>query len=327
MAVNFGFYNGGNRKYCDCAIMNEFDALFSLSGLSLDRLRSFLMVAEAGNLANAAKGEVTRQSQFSRQIKELEAFFGVALTRRVGRRIEITDEGRRLALVIRRQFRELDDFREAMNGRPVGVRIGSQGSVIDWLVVPRLGLVREALGPAVVELEQLRTREVVRAVTDGRLDFGIVRADAVPAETKGRPLGQVGYAVFGASPLWQGCASAKELLDKAPVAELLPGGQFIDRWQHWLAMEKVRPQVVARVPSFTDLARVVQAGHAVAALPAMAAADFDPKQFKHANIAALKPRQLVMIANPRSLDRAGIAPGVEARLAGVLECGGKGSTP
>jgi DNA-binding transcriptional LysR family regulator len=155
-------------------------------------------------------------------------------------------------------------------------------------------------------------------VTDGRLDFGIVRADAVPAETKGRLLGQVGYAVFGANRLWRGYATVKELLGKAPVAELLPGGQFIDRWQHWLAMEKIRPQVVARVPSFTDLARVIQAGHAVAGLPAMAAADFDPKKFKHAKIDALKPRQLVLIANPRSLDRTGIAPGVAVRLGEAL---------
>ena len=94
--------------------MNEFERLFTVSGLSLDRLRTFLRVAEAGNLAKAALGDVTKQSQFSRQIKELEAFFGVALTRRVGRRIEITQEGNQLALIIRRQFRELDDFRESM---------------------------------------------------------------------------------------------------------------------------------------------------------------------------------------------------------------------
>ena len=74
--------------------MNEFARLFTVSGLSLDRLRTFLRVAVAGNLAKAAKGDATQQSQFSRQIKELEAFFGVALTRRVGRRIEITDEDR-----------------------------------------------------------------------------------------------------------------------------------------------------------------------------------------------------------------------------------------
>ncbi|MCX6872212.1 MAG: LysR family transcriptional regulator, partial [Verrucomicrobia bacterium] len=159
--------------------MNEFDRLFALAGLSLDRLRTFLRVAEAGNLSKAALGDVTKQSQFSRQIKELEGYFGVAFTRRVGRRIEIAPEGLRLADLIRRHFGELDDFREAMNGRPVCVRIGTQGSLIDWLLLPRLAACREALGGALVELEQLRSADIVRGVTDGRLDFGIVRDDAV----------------------------------------------------------------------------------------------------------------------------------------------------
>jgi DNA-binding transcriptional LysR family regulator len=301
--------------------MNEFERLFDVSGLSLDRLRTFLRVVEAGNLTKAAQGDVTKQSQFSRQIKELESFFGVALTRRVGRRIEIADEGHRLALVIRRHFRELDDFREAMAGRSVSVRFGSQGSIIDWLLVPRLGVIREALGNAMIELEQLRTLDVVRAVADGRLDFGIVREDAVPAETKRWRLGSVGYALFAANALWKGCVTAEDVIRKAPVADLLAGGQFSTRWQEWLAKEKLRPRVSARVSSFTDLARVVQAGEAAAVLPNLAAVDFDPKKFRHEPIAALKNRTLVLIANARSLDRSGTASGVEARLSEVLKLG------
>jgi DNA-binding transcriptional LysR family regulator len=286
--------------------MNEFERLFDVSGLSLDRLRSFLQVVEAGGQAKAAMGDPTKQSQFSRQIKEMEGFFGVALTRRVGRRIEITDEGKRLALIIRRQFRELDDFRESMAGRSVSVRIGSQGSVIDWLLVPRLADIHKALGNAMVELEQLRTADVVRAVADGRLDFGIVREDAVPKEIKRWRLGEVGYALFAANILWKGCSTVQEIVSKAPIADLLTGGQFPNRWQEWLNKEKIAPRVLARVSSFTDLVRIVQSGHAAAVLPDLAAVDFDPKKFPHLPIVALKPRTLVLIANTRSLDRIGI---------------------
>jgi DNA-binding transcriptional LysR family regulator len=299
--------------------MKEFDRIFDVSGLSLDRLRTFLRVVEAGNLTKAARGDQTKQSQFSRQIKELENFFGVALTRRVGRQIEITDEGRRLALVIRRQFRELDDFREAMAGRSVSVRIGSQGSIIDWLLVPRLGDISQALGNAMVELEQLRTLDVVRAVADGRLDFGIVREDALTAETKRLRLGTVGYALFAANALWKGCASAEDVIRKAPVADLLPGGQFPTRWQEWLTKQNLRPRVLARVSSFTDLARVVQAGHAAAVLPEMAAVDFDPKRYAHRSVPALRSRTLVLFANARSLDRSGLTIGAASRLADLLK--------
>lgn len=301
--------------------MNQFDQLFDVSGLSLDRLRSFLKVAEAGNLTTAAQGDAVKQSQYSRQIKELEGFFGVALTRRVGRRIEITDEGRKLALVIRRQFRELDDFRESMAGRCVRLSFGSQGSVIEWLLVPRLAEMSRVLGYVTIEAEQMRSMDVVRAVADGRHDFGIVRENALPPETKRQRLGSVGYAVFAANSLWKGCGSATQLLGKVPVAELLPGGQFAQRWQQWLGEMKLRPKVAARASSFTDLARVVLHGHAAAVLPEMAAVDFDPKKFKHERIAALKPRTLVLISNARSLDRVGIRKTAVVDLVQILRHG------
>ena len=301
--------------------MNEFERLFDVSGLSLDRLRTFLRVVEAGNLAKAAMGDVNKQSQYSRQVKELEVFFGVALTRRVGRRIEITEEGSRLALLIRRQFCELDDFRESMAGRSVNIRLGSQGSVIDWLVVPRLAAIRKTLGDAMVELEQMRSADVVRAVADGRIDFGIVREDAVPAEIKRWRLGAVGYALFAANALWKGNATVEDVIQNVPVAELLSGGQFPGRWHQWLVKEGLTPQVFARDTSFTDLARVVQAGQVAAVLPDLAAVDFDSKKFGYQAIPALRARTMVLIANARSLERSGIAPGVATKLAEVLKLG------
>jgi len=79
--------------------------------------------------------------------------------------------------------------------------------------------------------------------------------------------------------------------------------------------------VLARVSSFTDLTRVVHAGHAAAVLPDLAAVDFDPKKFKRVPIAALKPRKLILIANSRSLDRSGLASGISEKLAELLQMG------
>jgi DNA-binding transcriptional LysR family regulator len=297
--------------------MNKFDNLFAISGLSIDRLHTFLQVVEAGNISKAALGDATKQSQFSRQITEMEAFFGVALTRRVGRRIEITEEGNRLALLIRRQFSELDDFRESMAGRSINVRIGSQGSILNWLVMPRL-MAQQTIGNVTLELEQMRSLDVVRAVADGRLDFGIVREDALPKGLKRWKLGQVGYAVFASNALWKNAASAEELIAKAPAIELLPGGQFSTRWQAWLEKQKLHPKVIARVSSFTDAAKAVQTGHVAAVLPQIAAVDFDPKKYHSLPIPALDHRALVLITNARSIDRAGLSAACAERLAKLL---------
>jgi DNA-binding transcriptional LysR family regulator len=298
--------------------MSNFERLFTTSGLSLERLRTFLLVAEAGNLSKAAKGDVTRQSQFSRQVKELERYFGAALTRRVGRRIEINAEGERLAQSIRRHFQELDDFRESMADRSVTVRIGSQGSVIDWLLLPRLGELREALGGALVEFEQMRSADSVRGAADGRLDFAIVREDAAPKETKRWKLGTVGYAAYAAKELWKGCKTAEDLIGKAPVAELLPGGQFTESWQQWLDGKRLDPDRFARVSSFTDLVRIVRSGQAAAVLPDLAAVDFDSQRFAARPIGELPRRELVLIANARSLDRSGIPSGVAEKMGKLL---------
>ena len=301
--------------------MNEFDQLFSISGLSLDRMRSFLWVAEAGNLAKAAKGEASKQSQFSRQIKELEGFFGVALTRRIGRRIEITAEGLRLAGLIRRHFGEVDDFREAMNGRPVCVRIGTQGSLIDWLLVPRLAACRDALGGALVELEQFRSADIVRSVTDGRLDFGIVRNNAVTAGMKCWKLGMIGYALFGPTSIWKAGVTVEDVLRSVAVGELLPGGQYSTLWREWLEEAKIKPQVVVRMPSFVHLARMTRETGLAAVLPEIAEVDFDPKKIVGKPMPWKNDRQIVLIANPRSLDRSGIRPGAAEKLAEALRLG------
>ncbi|RYD21669.1 MAG: LysR family transcriptional regulator [Verrucomicrobiaceae bacterium] len=316
--------NGGNRGLYDSTVMNEFERLFAISGLSLDRLRTFLRVAEAGNLARAAAGNVTMQSQFSRQIKELEAYFGVALTRRVGRRVQITEEGMLLARVIRRQFVELDDFRESMAGRSVNVRLGAQGSLIGWLLVPQLSGIRTALGNATVEMEQMRSADVVRSVADGRLDFGIVREDAVPPETRRWRIGEVGYSLFAANSLWKKHSDVRDLLRHAPVAELLPGGQLTNRWHHWLEKESLSPKVLARVSSFLDLTRIVQSGQAAAALPDLAAVDFDPRRVTRQPITSLRKRTIVLLAHERGLDRSGIPRAAAEKLAATLKLAKEG---
>lgn len=298
--------------------MNEFDRLFAISGLSLDRLRSFLAVAEEGNIAKAAKGDPTRQSQFSRQVKELEGFFGIPLTRRVGRRLELTDEGLHLARLIRRHFSDLDDFKTAMAGRPVSVRLGAAGSVLEWMVLPKLSRCRDALGQVVLDLEQMRSSELVRAVADGRLDFGVVREDAVPAEIKRWKLGRVGYALFASKAAWKVGKDMDGVFRKHSFGELLSGGQFHERYLALLDHKGWKPQVISRAGSFLLLARMVREEDVAAVLPLSARVEFDPKKVQAEPLSWNYERGMVLIANARSVDRAGIRPGSVKALAAAL---------
>ena len=85
MSVRVSFHN--------VAIFMDMCAqMLSKGGLSLDRLNNFCRIAEAGGITKAAGSDPGKQSLYSRQIKELETFFGVELKVRRGKGIVLTDD-------------------------------------------------------------------------------------------------------------------------------------------------------------------------------------------------------------------------------------------
>jgi len=125
-----------------------FDQLFSRGGLSIERMRGFLEMAEAGSIARAAPGDPVRQSLISRQIRELEEFFGAELTVRRGRGLELTAEGRRLAALARAQFLALDEFRREHAGEPRSFLVSAGASTLGWVVAPALPRLAELFSGA-----------------------------------------------------------------------------------------------------------------------------------------------------------------------------------
>ena len=254
-------------------------------------------------------------------MKELEGFFGVALSRRVGRRIEITPEGHRLAEIIRRQFRELDDFRESMSGRPVCVRLGASASFLEWMVIPRLAACREALGQAIIELEPCRSAEIAAGVADGRLDFGIIREDGAPPGIKKFRLGRFAYSLFAPRAAWRSGAGVENIFYRHEFGELIGGGQFHQEYQRFLTANAWSPRIVARVGSFLQLARLVNCQGLAAVLPEIAANGFDTAMTLSRPLPWKLHRSMVLVTNPRGLDRVGIKAGAAPALARTLAWG------
>jgi len=65
------------------------------SNVTLDRMRSFVRVAERGSLSAVAREMAIGQSSVTRHIRELEEALGVALFSRTTRRVALTAEGER----------------------------------------------------------------------------------------------------------------------------------------------------------------------------------------------------------------------------------------
>ena len=178
-----------------------FEKLFAERGLSLDRLRALVEVHNAGSIAQAAPGDLIRQSQYSRQLREISEFFGCEVARRQGKLLKLSARGARLAELARGQLRALEDFRSECREESADFTIAAGDSLLHWFVIPRLGPVSgEFKGSARLVTANLRTYEIVQQLADGRVDFGVVRKDAL-AEL----LGVLGVGVGGQRRLH--CAS------------------------------------------------------------------------------------------------------------------------
>lgn len=279
-----------------------FAELLNEGGLSLDRLASFCLVAEVGGVTKAAKGDPGRQSLFSRQIKELEEFFGTELIRRKGRGIELTDSGRRLQAASREFAAALADFKSDCQGKPVEVVVGTGETVIQWVIIPHLDELQSRLPNVRIKLLNLATATAISRLTEGAIDFAIIRRDVVRRPLKSIPLGAMRFSLFIPKRLAEGAAgNAADRLNSVPLATLEGAGTFRTELNEQARKSGVKLRIQVECPSFPLVARAVAKGSVAAILPSIAGGDlrdFGVEEFPVPFLEA-KRREMVLAMNPR----------------------------
>ena len=256
-----------------------YQSLLSQSGFSMERLANFCSVADAGSIVGAARGDTVRQSLISRQIRELETFFGVELIRRRGRGLELTDAGRELAAVGRENFKGLSDYAARCRGAAWSVRIVASNSVASWLVLPRLKGLENANGNIRFEIHHEQTREIITATREGIYDIAFVRKDALGPGLRHATLGEIGHSLLVPKTLLRtepkGILS---VLGTVPMA--LPiGGKMRESIDKMTDKGKVRMNVAVGCSSYLQAAQVLQSGMCAAVLPDTALSALKPGQF------------------------------------------------
>src|SRR6185436_19506222 len=115
-----------------------FEKLFAESGLSLDRLKAFLSVGAAGSIVKATRGDSVKQSQYSRQIKELEDFFRTKLVERHENGMRLTANGKELARISRFFLLGLSNFQRGCLAEEQVFRIGASATFTQTFLTPVL---------------------------------------------------------------------------------------------------------------------------------------------------------------------------------------------
>jgi DNA-binding transcriptional LysR family regulator len=206
--------------------------------MTLQQLTYFLAAADHGSFSAAADTLSMAQPSLSEQVRRLEAELGVPLFVRAGRRLELTEAGRRLRPHAERTLAEsqaaAESVREVRDLTGGTVAFGTFGSAHYYLLG---GLVQDfrTRHPQVrVRVIGQNSAEVADAVRDGTLEAGLV---AIPVDDRGldvRPAFEEELLYISAAP---------ERL-RAPVTiERLAEAPLILYDARWAAQDPLRRQL------------------------------------------------------------------------------------
>ncbi|MBX3569191.1 MAG: LysR family transcriptional regulator [Rhizobiaceae bacterium] len=146
--------------------------------MTLEQLRIFALVAERGHMTHAAEVLGISQSGASAAIKALESLHGVTLFNRVGRRIELSESGKRFlpeakSVLARSEAARLvlRNIAETVSG---SVAIAASQTIASYWLPQRLAGFREKYGAVRLDLTVGNTRYVEAAVLEGTAEIGLV---------------------------------------------------------------------------------------------------------------------------------------------------------
>lgn len=282
-----------------------FENLFAERGFSMDRLKSLIEVAQAGSISNAVKGDPVRQSQYSRQIKELEEFFGIRLTRKKGKVLILSSAGQELVKLACEYFSTLEEFRATCKNIPSRYTIGAGDSIHHWLVAPILSKIGKEHRPWLFALKNLRNSEVAEMLHSMDIDFGILRKNLITSDIlKYKLIQRVRYALYVPKSL---VPRNKNIdyswyLKNVPCATLTLNSSFATMLKNCCAEVGFELKIALETQSFPYAAEMLKSKSYCAILPEMSETSLgkdiikiQPPFFK------MLERDIVLAWNPRLL--------------------------
>ncbi|HKC20692.1 MAG TPA: LysR family transcriptional regulator [Candidatus Dormibacteraeota bacterium] len=151
---------------------------------TLEQIRSFVAVADKEHISQAAASLFLTQAAVTQQIRHFERAVGLQLLERAGRRVRLTDAGRRLAETCRAALRSVEVVEDsALSMRQLragSLELGASPTCATYYLPPYLSeFVRQhpgiRLGMSVEPSQELNRRVLV-----GTLDCALIEADPDP---------------------------------------------------------------------------------------------------------------------------------------------------
>ncbi|HHQ2712440.1 LysR substrate-binding domain-containing protein [Pseudomonas aeruginosa] len=153
--------------------------------MELRHLRYFIAVAEELHFGRAAERLGISQPPLSQQIQALEEEIGARLFERTNRRVELTDAGRLFLDESRQVLAQVDKAvllaRRAYLGELGELKIGFTSSAPFTSTIPSsIHAFRKAYPDVHLDLQEMSSRQVLKALLEESLQVGVIRPLALP---------------------------------------------------------------------------------------------------------------------------------------------------
>jgi len=162
------------------------------STIDLHQLKTFYYVAKHLNFSRAAEEVSLTQPAVSRQIETLEKHFGLDLFYRVGKKIELTDAGRRLVPYAENMLQYAKSTEKAMaslkkvdEGELV---IGAGTTVGNYVLSPIIAAFTNQYPKIKVKLMIHKTSDIIERINKGTIDIAIIAKSGKHPEFQYDPL-------------------------------------------------------------------------------------------------------------------------------------------
>lgn len=146
---------------------------------SLRQLEVFLATAHFQNISKAADSLAMSQSAASSALKELEQQFDILLFDRVGKRLQLNEQGRLIRSRAESLLEQAKEVEQAlMQHKEAGaIKVGATLTVGNYLAVNVLSRLRKDFPDAEVNLSVANTETVMKEVLNYDIDLGMIEGE------------------------------------------------------------------------------------------------------------------------------------------------------
>jgi DNA-binding transcriptional LysR family regulator len=237
-------------------------------------LLSLLTVARSGSVGAAARLHHRTSSAISQQIRRVETHFGVKLLERAGRGVRLTPAGEAALpalLALNEEAESIFGRLAEVSGRPMTtLRVAVSDYLGKALLVPVVRGLLDRGAPLRFEIATTHSREAIRLVGRGEVEFGIVTAPETPRGLEEQHLFDQPFVWVGPRRRGLGRTPLERRLPQEPLLRLAAESHGRRLLDEYLERERVRVLSTIEVTSVSLMLSYVSGGLGIGLAPALA---------------------------------------------------------